>query len=133
LSRNFSFTKTLYYYFNSSTARTKNIVESNNNTCNNNNNNNGDASIIQIFEDKDPSLSKVFTVGSVNNANLDVYAKSGNHICTSKCILGFLSSKTGNQITDMPGKSESRLNAHVCYNRCGLGPEYLQFVKNTNL
>ena len=122
-------------YFYSSTARNKNVEESNNNNNWNNNNNNGEASLIQIFEDKDPALRKVFTVGSVSNANLDGNAKSGSHVCSSKCILGFLpgSSKTGNLNSDKTGNLENRLNAHVCYNQCGLGPEYLQFVKSTNL
>jgi len=77
----------------------------------------------------------VFTVGGVSNSNFDGNPKSGNHVCSSKCILGFMSgsSKPGNQILDKNGNLENRLNAHVCYNRCGLGPEYLQFVKNTNL
>ena len=102
--------------------------------ANNNFNNNNNVSV-EIFEEMDPTLQKIFTIDSYNDSNLSFGAASSGkmHVCHSGCLMR-LDSGSGKSLSESDTLiSESKLNAHVCFARCGLGPEYLDFVKNTNL
>ena len=97
------------------------------NNCNYNNN-----ASIEIFEDADPSLNKIFTIESASSSKQqpEISSSGKSHRCHPGC-LRFESSRA--EKTRSGSSLDSRLNAHVCFAECGLGPEYLQFVKSTSL
>ena len=125
-------------------TRTLDHFNNNNNNCNNNNWASASKNIsIEIFEDLDPNFCQAFDQDVKTNPGqengCDTH-KTGNdnpafklQICKSLCELE-RNLHTGSGEDSQTGNEESKLKAHVCYcSQCGLGPEYLQFVKNTNL
>ena len=117
-----------------------NINDNNNNNNNWSNTNNLKNVSIEIFEDLDPNFCQVFGQDLTNNPLGSDFHKTGNdnpgfklQICKSLCVLE-RNLYTGSDVDIETGCEESRLKGHVCYcSGCGMGPEYLQFVKNTNL
>jgi hypothetical protein len=117
-----------------------------NNNCHNNDNNNNWNNVsnfknvsIEIFEDPDSNFCQVFGQDLYSNTTSknehDFHERGSDNpgfklpICKSLCELE-RNLNTGSDEAAQLGNKPSKLKAHVCFcSQCGLGPEYLQFVK----